>query len=45
MQGITEAVSKYYYSNNESFNGLSVPPEYQERFESLAQEAIEYYDE
>ena len=45
MQGITEAVSKYYYSNNESFSGLSVPPEYQDRFEKLAQEAIEYYDE
>ena len=23
MQGITEAVSRYYYSNNESFSGLS----------------------
>lgn len=44
MQGITEAISKYYYSNNESMNGLSVAPEYQERFEKLAAEAIEYYD-
>ena len=44
MQGITEAVSRYYYSNNESFDGLSVAPEYQERFERLASEAIEYYD-
>ena len=44
MQGITEAVSKYYYSNNESFAGLSVAPEYQERFERLASEAVEYYD-
>ncbi len=44
MQGITEAVSRYYYSNNESFDGLSVSPEYQERFERLANEAIEYYD-
>ena len=44
MQGITEAVSKYYYSNNECFDGLSVAPEYQERFERLAEEAIEYYD-
>ena len=44
MQGITEAVSKYYYSNNESFDGLSVAPEYQERFERLANDAIEYYD-
>ena len=44
MQGITEAVSKYYYTNNESFDGLSVAPEYQERFEKLANEAIEYFD-
>ncbi len=43
MQGITEAVSKYYYSHNESFSGLSVAPEYQERFETLAREAIDYY--
>ncbi|MBR6050385.1 MAG: hypothetical protein IKP68_04170 [Clostridia bacterium] len=43
MQGITEAVSRYYYSNNESFSGLSVAPKYQERFERLANEAIEYY--
>lgn len=44
MQGITEAVSRYYYSNNESFNGLSVSPEYQERFERLANEAKDYYN-
>lgn len=44
MQGITEAVSRYYYANNESFDGLSVAPEYLERFERLASEAIEYYD-
>ncbi len=43
MQGITEAVSRYYYSNNESFDGLSVAPEYQERFDRLASEAIDYY--
>ena len=43
MQGITEALSKYYYSNGGSFQGLFVPPEYQESFEQLAREAIEYY--
>lgn len=43
MQGITEAVSNYYYSNNESFSGIAVAPEYQERFEALANEAIEYF--
>lgn len=44
MQGITEAVSRYYFSNGESFEGLSVAPEYQEAFEKLAQEAKDYYD-
>ena len=43
MQGITEAVSRYYYRSDCSFKGLSVAPEYQQRFESLAREAIEYY--
>lgn len=43
MQGITEAVSKYYYSNGDSFEGIFVAPEYQDRFEKLAKEAIEYY--
>ena len=43
MQGITEAISKYYYRNGESFDGISVAPEYQDRFDRLASEAIEYY--
>lgn len=43
MQGITEAVSKYYYSNGNSFEGIFVAPEFQDRFERLASEAIEYY--
>ena len=38
MQGITEAVSRYYFANGESFEGLSVTPEYQEAFERLAQD-------
>ena len=45
MQGTVEALSRYYYTNGESFNGLSVAPEYQDRFDSLTVEAIEYYDE
>ncbi len=44
MQGITEAVSRYYFSNGESFKGLSVTPEYQEAFERLAQDAKSYYN-
>lgn len=44
MQGITEAISKYYYRNGNSFEGIFVAPEYQDRFEKLADEAIEYYE-
>lgn len=43
MQGITEAMSRYYYRNGESFDGISVTPEYQEMFARLAEEAIDYY--
>lgn len=43
MQGIIEALSKYYYRNGESFEGIFVAPEYQDRFDRLADEAINYY--
>ncbi len=45
MQGVTEALSRYYYKNGESFDGLFVAPEYQERFEKLAENAVAYFDE
>lgn len=45
VEVITEALSKYYYANGESFSELFVAPEYQERFEQLANDAIYYYDE
>lgn len=44
MQGITEAVSRYYYAHGDSFEGIFVPPEYQQGFERLARDAIEYYE-
>ena len=44
MQGITEAVSRYYYAHGDSFEGIFGPPEYQKQFERLAQDAIAYYD-
>ncbi|MBE5815871.1 MAG: helix-turn-helix domain-containing protein [Clostridiales bacterium] len=44
MQGTTEALSKYYYRNGESFDGLAVAPEYQARFDRLAEEAIDHYE-
>ena len=45
MQGITEAVSRYYFSNGDSFDGIFVAPEFQDRFDRLANEALEYYGE
>ena len=45
MQGITEGLSKYYYRNGESFEGIIVAPEHQEKFEQLIQAASEYYTE
>ena len=44
MQGITEAISKYYYRNGNSVEGISVAPEYQSRFEQLVKDAVEYYE-
>lgn len=44
MQGITEAISRYYYRNGESFDGISVVPEYQKKFDELANEAVAYYE-
>lgn len=43
MQGITEALSDYYFSHNESFSGLYIPQEYQEVFQQLCDDAIDYY--
>lgn len=45
MQGITEGLSKYYYRNGESLEGIIVAPEHQEKFEQLIQAASEYYTE
>ncbi len=44
MQGITEALSRYYYTNGDSFDGIFVSPEYRDRFSKLANEAIDYYE-
>ena len=43
MQGITEALSRYYYKNGNSFQGISPSPEYQDAFDRLADAAIDYY--
>ncbi len=44
MQGITEALSNYYFSHNESFEGIFIEPRYEKRFEELARDAIDYYN-
>ena len=43
MQGITEALSHYYFTHNSSFQGLVIPPHLQERFEKYSVWAMEYY--
>lgn len=40
---LVEALSKYYFSHNESFDGLSIKPENMEKFELLKDWAINYY--
>jgi hypothetical protein len=44
-QSLAEGLSRYYYAHGKSFNGLVVKPEYMERFNSIKDWAIEYYDE
>lgn len=44
MQGITEALSHYYYTHGNSFEGIAVNPEYADLFAKLADDAIAYYD-
>lgn len=43
MQGITEALSRYYHSHGKSLDGISIAPEHQQRFETLASEALDYH--
>lgn len=43
MQGITEALSNYYFAHGESFDDLTLAPEYQEAFAQLAEDAVNYY--
>lgn len=44
IQGITEALSRYYFTNGDSFEGIFVSPEYRERFAELAEDSINYYE-
>lgn len=44
-QALSEALSNYFYSNNESFDGLQIKPENIERFERIKNYAVAYYFE
>ena len=41
---LVEALSKYYYSHEESFSGLNIKKENQKRFEELKDWAINYFE-
>ena len=41
---LVEALSKYYYSHEESFSGLNIKKENQKRFEELRDWAINYFE-
>ena len=41
---LVEALSKYYYSHEESFSGLNIKKENQKRFEALKDWAINYFE-
>ncbi|MCL2748409.1 MAG: hypothetical protein FWE59_07125 [Oscillospiraceae bacterium] len=43
-QALVQALSDYYFSHNESFDGLDIEPQYLLRFNTLADWAVEYYN-
>ena len=44
QQSLIEGLSRYYYMNGNSFNGLVIKPENMEYFNSVRDWAVEYYD-
>ena len=44
-QSLVEGLSKYYFANNESFDGLHILPENLPYFNQLKEWAVEYYDD
>jgi hypothetical protein len=43
-QSLVQGLSDYYHSHGESFDGLEIDPQNMERFKSLEEWAIEYYN-
>ncbi len=44
-QSLVEGLSRFYYTNEKSFDRLFIKPENMERFNSIKDWAIEYYNE
>jgi len=44
-KALANALSNYYFANNESFDGLFIKPENMERFEYMKEWAMEYFNE
>jgi hypothetical protein len=44
-QSLVEGLSRYYYNNGGSFDGLKIKPENMACFNSIKDWAVEYYDE
>ena len=42
-QALLESLSRYYYTNNRSFNGLNILPSLHDRFSDVQNWAIDYY--
>jgi hypothetical protein len=40
---LAESLANYYFSNNESFEGLNIKPQNADKFEQIKGWAIEYY--
>ena len=43
-QSFIQALAGYYCRNGGSFDGLRIVPEYADRFDSIKDWAVEYYD-
>lgn len=44
-QALVEGLSRYYHTHGGSFDGLTIKPENLERFNTVRDWAVEYYDE
>lgn len=45
IEALAQALSNYYYSHNESFDGITILPENMANFNNIHDWAVEYYNE